>query len=133
MRIFLFGSSLGLTIAILLRLRDKIATIDTLGYYASRHTRAYGLIGAAFVWLFMPILAGTRQIYDPQQDLVQQTYLQPAILTMWFAISASACASYCISILLGRRIHPHDIVFSSFTVTFLTNLGRNCLGCNIYS
>lgn len=36
MRIFLFGSSLGLVSALILRIKDKIATTDTDGYFASR-------------------------------------------------------------------------------------------------
>ncbi len=57
LRLFLFGSSFGFTTALVLKFRDKIATTDTLGYYASRHTRSYGLLGACFVWLFLPILS----------------------------------------------------------------------------
>ena len=39
---------------------------------------------------------------------------------MWFALSGSASISFCISILLDSKIHPHDIVFSSFTVIDLS-------------
>ena len=127
MRIFLFGSSLGLISALLLRLKDKVATTDTMGYFASRHTRAFGLLGACFVWAFLPILATVGQIYDPGNDLSQTTYVFPAVMNMWFALSASTCISFCVSILLGYKIHPHDIVFSSFTVIFYFTLGRNCL------
>lgn len=63
MRLFLFGSSFGLVTGFVLRFKDKIATIDTQGFYASRHTRAYGLIGACFVWLFLPILSCVNTIY----------------------------------------------------------------------
>ena len=121
MRLFLYGSTFGFVTALILRFKDKIATTETLGYFASRHTRTYGLIGAIFVWLFLPILSTLGQIYDLDKNvstLSSTTYLFSAILTTWFALSGSACSSYCFSILLGRKIHPHDIVFSSFTVIF---------------
>ena len=58
MRVFIYGSSLGIISSLILRTSDKVATTDTEGYYASRITRATGLMGAAFVWIFLPILAG---------------------------------------------------------------------------
>jgi hypothetical protein len=119
MRIFLYGATVGIFSALILRSGDKDATTDTDGYYASRHTRATALLGAAFVWIFLPILSAISQIYDPENDLVQVTYLNPAMINTWFALSASASISFCVSILLGRKIHPHDIVFSSFTVIYL--------------
>lgn len=116
LRLFLFGSSFGVATAWILRFKDKIATTSTLGYFASRHTRTYGLIGACFVWLFLPILSCIGTIYDVNLSGNSITFLTPSILNLWFALSASCGMSYCVSILLGRKIHPHDIVFSSFSV-----------------
>ena len=118
LRLFLFGSTFGYFTALVLKFRDKIATTDTLGYFASRHTRAYGLLGACFVWLFLPILSCVDTIYDVTGALNQTTFLNPSILNLWFALSASCTMSFCVSILLDRKIHPHDIVYSSFAVIF---------------
>lgn len=115
LRLFLFGSAFGLATAFGLRFRDKQATTDTLGYFASRHTRTYGLLGACFVWLFLPILSCINTIYDKTGTGYSVTYLAPSILNLWFALSASCGMSFCVSILLGRKIHPHDVVFSSFS------------------
>lgn len=114
LRLFLFGSSFGIVTAFIFSKKDRIATTSTLGYFASRHTRAYALLGACFVWLFLPILSCVSTIYSTS-SAGTVTYLYPSILNLWFALSGSCCASFCISILLGRKIHPHDIVFSSFT------------------
>lgn len=132
MRVFLFGSSFGAATAFILRYRDEIATTETLGYFASRHTRTYGLLGACFVWLFLPIMSCINTIYDKTFTLSTVTYLNPAILNLWFALSASCSMSFCVSILLGRKIHPHDIVFSSFSVIHFLFLGRNRLFCYIH-
>lgn len=133
LRLFLFGSSFGFATALVLKFRDKIATTDTLGYFASRHTRAYGLLGACFVWLFLPILSCIDTIYDVTGTNSQITFLNPSILNLWFALSASCTVSFCISILLGRKIHPHDIVYSSFAVKILYYLGRNRIWSYFYS
>jgi len=117
-RIFLFGSAFGVATGFVLRFKDRLATTDTLGYFASRHTRTYGLLGACFVWLFLPILSCINTIYDVTYAKGSITYLMPAILNLWFALSASCGMSFCVSILLGRKIHPHDIVFSSFSVKY---------------
>ena len=127
LRLFLFGSTFGIATAFALRFRDKLSTAASVGYFASRHTRTYGLLGACFVWLFLPILACIETNYDVTSNLTSITFLQPAIMNMWFALSASAGISYCISVLLGRKIHPHDIVYSSFSVILYTHLGRNSL------
>jgi hypothetical protein len=116
MRLFLFGSTFGIATAVALRFRDKLSTSASLGYFASRHTRSYGLLGACFVWLFLPILACIETIYDRSFIGFSITFLFPAIINMWFALSASAGISFCVSILLDRKIHPHDIVYSSFAV-----------------
>lgn len=128
-RLFLFGSTFGVATGFILRFRDRIPTTETRGYLASRHTRAYGLLGACFVWLFLPILSCINTIYDV--TFTQQTisFLTPSILNLWFALSASCGMSFCVSILLGRKIHPHDIVFSSFSVIFTLTSGRNRLCC----
>jgi hypothetical protein len=133
MRLFLFGSTFGTATAFILSFKDKLATTDTLGFFASRHTRTYGLLGACFVWLFLPILSCIETVYDPQLSLGSITYLTPAILNLWFALSASCTISFCISILLGRKIHPHDIVFSSFSVIIFFISGRNRLFSHIHS
>ena len=132
MRVFLFGSSFGAATTFILKFRDRIATTDTLGYFASNHTRTYGLLGACFVWLFLPIMSCINTIYDTSFAATSVTYLTPAILNLWFALSASCCMSFCISILLGRKIHPHDIVFSSFSVIYFLFLERNFLCYYIY-
>lgn len=116
LRLFLFGSTFGVTTALFLKFKDRVSTTNTLGYFASRHTRTYGLLGACFVWLFLPILSCINTIYDVSPNNQSITYLTPSILNLWFALSASCGMSYCVSILLGRKIHPHDIVFSSFSV-----------------
>jgi hypothetical protein len=118
-RLFLFGSSFGVATSFILRFKDKFSTTNAIGYFASRHTRTYGLIGACFVWLFLPILSCIGTIYDVNLSQTSVTFLAPSILNLWFALSASCGMSYCVSILLGRKIHPHDIVFSSFSVRFL--------------
>lgn len=111
----MFGSSFGLLTGLLLRLKDRESTTNTLGYLATRHTRTYGLIGTCFSWLFLPILAAVNTIYDPNTIPGIMTYLYPSIINMWFALSASCSCSFAVSILLGYKIHPHDIVYSSFT------------------
>jgi len=132
LRLFLFGSSFGLATAFILRFKDRIATTDTLGYFASRHTRAYGLVGACFVWLFLPILSCVGNIFDPVTSGAVISYLPAVILNLWMALSGSCTASFCVSILLGRKIHPHDIVFSSFTVIIFINTGRYRIFSNIH-
>ena len=64
MRIFLFGSGFGLISSFILKINDKEATTDTEKYYATKHTRTFGLIGACFVWIFLPILVSLDEIYD---------------------------------------------------------------------
>lgn len=116
LRLFLFGSTFGFVTALVLKFRDKVASSETVGYYGSRHTISYGILGACFVWLFLPILSCVNTIYDVSNSGVSITYLMPSILNLWFALSASCTISYCFSVLLGRKIHPHDIVYSSFAV-----------------
>ena len=138
LRLFLFGSSFGLLSAIILRLKDRVATSETIGYLATRHTRTYGLIGACFVWLFLPILTAVTTTNDPVNTANSTTtinlttsYLFPSLMNMWFALSASCSCSFAMSILLGYKIHPHDIVYSSFTVNiFLIMIGRYCICSN---
>jgi len=127
LRLFLFGSAFGLATAFGLRFRDKQATTDTLGYFASRHTRTYGLLGACFIWLFLPILSCINTIYDKTGTGYSVTYLAPSILNLWFALSASCGMSFCVSILLGRKIHPHDVVFSSFSVNIFLRFREESL------
>jgi len=131
-RLFLFGSTFGAATAFILRFKDKIATTETLGYFASRHTRTYGLLGACFVWLFLPILSCINTIYDVTTTSTSTsassfTFLNPSILNLWFALSASTSISFCVSILLGRKIHVHDIVFSSFSVILFYNFREESL------
>lgn len=133
LRLFLFGSSFGFAMALVLKFKDKIATTDTLGYFASRHTRAYGLLGACFVWLFLPILSCVDTIYDVSGTNNSITFLNPAIINLWLALSASCTMSFSVSMLLGGKIHPHDIVYSSFAVFFSFYLGWNRLWSNINS
>jgi hypothetical protein len=116
MRVFLFGSSFGLATGFILRFRDKIATVNALGYFSSRHTRSYALWGAGFMFVMFPILSCMNVTYDVSGANDSITFLFPAILNLWFALSASAGISFCISMLFGRKIHPHDIVYSSFAV-----------------
>lgn len=118
---------------LVLKFKDKLATADSRGYFASRHTRAYGLLGASFVFLFLPILSCIDTIYDVLANNTQVTFLFPSILNLWFALSASCTISYCISMLIGGKIHPHDIVYSSFAVTNICYLGRNRLWSHIHS
>jgi hypothetical protein len=136
MRLFLFGSAFGIVNGFVLRFKDKLATTETAGYLATRHTRTYGLLGTCFVWLLLPILSCLNTIYDntlannplPTANNVT-TFLNPSILNLWFALSASCSISFCVSILLGRKIHPHDIVYSAFSVTFSLISGRYRLWC----
>ena len=129
----MFGSTFGIATAVALRFRDKLSTAASLGFFASRHTRAYGILGACFIWLFLPILACVETIYDPYLTGISITFLNPAIMNMWFALSASAGISYCTSVILDRKIHPHDIVYSAFSVIILFISGRNRLRSHINS
>lgn len=62
----------------------------------------------------MPFLSSVNMLYgDPTSN---STYLQPATLNTWFALSASASSTFAVTILLGKKIAVHDVVFSSFSV-----------------
>jgi len=93
--------------------------------YGSQYIyQTFGLIGCIFVWILIPWLSVIEQSQHVQ-TLIQLDFRQIAPLNVFFALSASCCASFATSIFFHGKISVHDIVFSAFSVHI--NLFREVL------
>lgn len=107
-RIFLFGSVTGIISSLLLGKRES--TKQHQNFYSRYQFQTLGLLGAIFVWILLPWLSTIGQ------STSTLNFNQIAPLNIWYALSASAVASFCCSIWIHGKISVHDIVFSSFSV-----------------
>lgn len=113
MRIFLFGSVAGLVAS---KIVGKENTKNHELYYSQYAYQTFGLIGAIFLWILLPWLSVIDQ---SQITLTTYDFRQVAPLNIFYALSASASASFATSILMRGKISVHDVIFSCFTVIFL--------------
>lgn len=120
MRIFLFGSVLGLVSSRILGKKEE--TRSHKNYYSEYNFQTFGLLGAIFIWILLPWLSTIGQGTFNTAD-----FRQVAPLNIWYALSASCCASFMTSIWIHGKISVHEIVFGCFSVIFWSDLGCNCL------
>lgn len=109
-RIFLFGSTMGIIISLLLGKKDL--TANHPNFYSRYNFQTFGLLGAIFVWILLPWLSTIDQSFSTLN------FNQIAPLNIWYALSSSAIASFIISIWIKGKIAVHDIIFSCFSVHF---------------
>lgn len=112
MRIFVFGSFLGLFISLILGKRDT--TVDHVRYISIYSSQAYGLIGLCFIFCAMPFLSVAGLFRTSTND---SAVLWMAPLNMWFSLAAGVLGSFCASALSYRKVFLHDLVFSGISVS----------------
>ena len=110
MRIFLFGSIAGLVASAIL---GRGPSQNHERYYSQYYYQALALLGAIFVWILLPWLSVIEQ---SQLTTTALDYRQVAPLNIFYALSASASASFATSILIHGKISVHEVVFSCFSV-----------------
>jgi hypothetical protein len=113
MRIFLFGSVAGLITS---KILGKEHSKGHERYYSQYQFQAFALLGAIFVWILLPWLSVIEQ---SQVNIVSPTtpdFRQVAPLNIFYALSASASASFAASIWMRGKISIHDVIFSCFSV-----------------
>jgi hypothetical protein len=115
MRIFLFGSIAGLIAS---RLLGREHSKDHPKYYSQYSYQTFALLGAIFVWILLPWLSVIEQA-QVTTTAVTYDYRQVAPLNIFYALSASASASFMTSIWLRGKIAVHDVIFSCFSVLFM--------------
>lgn len=114
MRIFLFGSSMGIITSLILGKREKTAQHPE--YTTDYDHQFTGLVGSVFICVLLPWLS----VIDQLPGMAEATYFQIAPLNIWLAISGSVCTSFCTSIWLHGKISNHEIVMSCFSVLVKT-------------
>lgn len=129
-RIFLYGSSLGLVSSLILG--KKNLTKNSRNYYSSKSYQTLSLIGAVFIWVFIPAFSAINQLYKYENDDInlnvtqRVTYAHQGPMNIIFALCASTVAAFSVSMLINKKISVHDIVFSATSVFFYVTLGSRC-------
>jgi hypothetical protein len=114
MRIFLFGSTAGLIAS---KIVGRVTNKTHAGYHSQYNFQTLGLLGAIFVWILLPWLSTIDQSQYKITTLTQFDFRQVAPLNIWYALSASAGASFMTSVWIHGKISVHDVIFSCFSVT----------------
>lgn len=122
MRTFLFGSVTGLISAFILGGKEE--TLDHSRYISIYASRAFGFFGLCIMFCTFPFLCLSDLYRTSSNDA---PILAAAPLNMWLSLVAGINGAFCISALVYRRIHPHDIIFSGLCVSYFYYLGRDCL------
>jgi hypothetical protein len=116
MRIFLFGSIAGLVTA---KILGKEHSQGHERYYSQYHFQAFALLGAIFVWILLPWLSVIEQSQVTSGSSLVFDFRQVAPLNIFYALSASAAASFSTSIWIRGKISVHDVIFSCFSVSLI--------------
>lgn len=106
MRIFVFGSFLGLIAGLILGKRDT--TIDHPRYMSIYSSQAFGLIGFCCIICAMPFLSAAGLYRTSTND---STILWISSMNMWFALISGVIGSFSISNIVWGKTFLHDIVF----------------------
>ena len=114
MRIFVFGSFLGLIISLILGKKDT--TVNHIRYISVYSSQSHGLIGLCFIFCAMPFLCATGLYRTSTND---SAILWVAPFNMWLSLIAGVLGSFCASTLSYRKVFLHDLVFSGISVSFL--------------
>lgn len=113
MRIFLFGSIAGLITSKILG-KEHSKAHDK--YYSQYQFQAFALLGTIFVWILLPWLSVIDQSQVNNSSSTTPDFRQVAPLNIFYALSASASASFATSIWIRGKISVHDVIFSCFSV-----------------
>lgn len=112
LRIFLYGSFLGLFSAIILGKRDT--TNAHYNFNSSYTIQSLSLLGVVLVWCSF-IFLQTANLFTVANSL---TVLYSATVNMWLALAASVLGAFAASAIAYRKIHIYDIIFSAISVKF---------------
>lgn len=110
MRIFLFGSIAGLVASAIL---GRNHSQNHERYYSQYYFQAFAFLGAIFIWILLPWLSVIEQ---SQLNTIFLDFRQVAPINIFYALSASASASFATSIFIRGKISVHDVIFSCFSV-----------------
>ena len=111
MRIFIFGSAMGLISSCILGRKDT--TIDHHQYRSVYSSRSLGLIGlvVAFCTFPMLVIAG---LYQTSENYAYIVYV--GMINMWFALGAGILGAFSATALINGKIFLHDLVYSGLAV-----------------
>lgn len=110
LRIFLYGSFLGLLSALILGKRES--TINHIHFNSSYTIQSLSLLGLVFVWCSF-IFLQTANLYTVANSMA---VLYSSTVNMWLALAASVLGAFTASAIAYRKIHIYDIIFSSMSV-----------------
>jgi hypothetical protein len=110
LRIFLYGSFLGLFSALILGKRDT--TENHIHFNSSYTIQSLSLLGVVFVWCSF-IFLQTANMYTIANSLA---VLFAATVNMWLALAAGVIGAFAASAIAYRKIHIYDVIFSSISV-----------------
>jgi len=110
MRIFVFGSFLGLIISLILGKKDT--TVNHIRYISVYSSQSHGLIGLCFIFCAMPFLCVTGLYRTSTND---SAMLWVAPFNMWLSLISGVLGSFCSSALSYRKVFLHDLVFSGIS------------------
>lgn len=114
MGIFAFGSASGLIVSWILSIYNMRKTRNHEKYRSEIINYTYALLGTVFIWCLWPVLVSIKNLPQNTQT-IQNPFVSASVINMFFALSASTWATYCMSILLHNRVSPHDVIFGAFS------------------
>lgn len=110
MRIFIFGSLMGLISSIILGRRNT--TSDHYYYRSVYATRSMGLVGLVIVFAAFPMLS-VAGVYNVSVRYNLIKYIVP--LNMWLALGAGILGSFSMSAIINGKIYLHDLLYSGLS------------------
>lgn len=122
MRIFIFGSFMGLISSIILG--KKETTIGHRRYMSIYASRGFALLGLLVTFCTFPCLVA-GSLYHASAN--KEAVLYSSVLRMYLALIAGVLGSFTASALTYRKIFIHDLVFGGIAVHFRLILGWYCL------
>ena len=122
MRIFVFGSFLGLVSSCILGRKDT--TLEHHQYKSVYSTRSMGLVGLVIAFSAFPMLI-LGGLYNVSSNYAHILYIAP--LNMWLALGAGVLGAFSMTAIVNSKIFLHDLVYSGLAVIIILNLGRNRL------
>lgn len=111
MRIFLFGSIVGIVSSLILGRKDT--TVDHPYYMSVYSSRSLGLVGLVVAVCTFPLLV-VGSLY---QTSINYSYiLFIATLNMYLAVGSGILGAFSASALFNGKIFLHDLIFSGLAV-----------------
>lgn len=122
MRIFIFGSFMGLISSCILGRSET--TVNHRSYKSVYSSRSLGLLGLVVAFCTFPMLV-VAGLIGTSTNYAYILYIAP--FNMWLALGAGILGSFSISAIVNRKIFLHDLVFSGLAVSYFINIGWNII------